>query len=137
MDEYGIKIDVNGQVTVQHVHENVINFIHEHVDENYELIKETLLGYPYVVIINHPKYWPQLEENLAASALIFAHIFGDAVILKLVKNEDKYEIIPLVEDEAYMIFAYCCRLRDIAEGSKLIDLTDIRYPYYNQMGGSI
>lgn len=135
MDEYGIKIDVSGQATVQRVYTSAFYFICEHVDEDYEVIKETLLGYPYVVIINRARYWPQLAENRVASLICKGIYFGDVVVLKSVKTGELYETVPLTEDEAYMLFAYCCRIRDMAKSSKLIDLTDIRYPYYNQNNG--
>lgn len=115
MDEYGIKIDVNGQVTVQHVFPGIFYFICDHVAEEYEIIKETLLGYPYVVIINRERYWPQLAENRLASVICKGVYRGNVVILKLIKNHDKYEEVPLTEDEAYMLFAYCCRLRRKAQ----------------------
>ena len=112
MDEYGIKIDVSGQVTVEHVYTPTFYFIADHVDEDYEVIKETLLGYPYVVIINRARYWPQLAKNRVTSVICKGDYLGDAVVLKLRLVKNEYEIFPLTEDEAYMLFAYCCRLRD-------------------------
>ena len=117
MDEYGIKIDVSGQVTVQHIYNHIFDFICEHVDEDYEVIRETLLGYPYIVIINRARYWPQLAKNQLASYICKGNYLGDVVVLKSVKTGDLYKIVPLTEDEAYMLFAYCCRLRGIAVGS--------------------
>ena len=114
MEKYVIKLPCTDNILeIKSCDEGVEDFIENNIDYFFEIVRNTLLGYPYVLLVDDEGLLKEnCKLNLIGTLLYQNPIVGDVYIMKEGYVNGESDLIPLVKDECIMIHSYCHRLSD-------------------------